>query len=192
MVSPIPSVLAASKLRIFAEKGLKMLFSGDLQGFLNQSISSKALIHKQMELFRSMTEQKLPPGISLRGYLSSPAWVTMFTTRRAATAAALGGRWTGGWGVSRQSGSGCTTCLHLPAAIPKVNFQEETQTDELLTFQVDLLESIGSPAGGTVQSKRTAHLLTLNIYIFGGDGGTVQALVLFFYVQWEVGVNTLR
>lgn len=82
MVSPISSVSAASKLRIFDENGLKMLFSGDLQGFLNQSISSKALIHKQMELFSSMTEQKLPTGISLQGYLSSPAWVTMFTTQR--------------------------------------------------------------------------------------------------------------
>lgn len=113
MVSPIPSVLAASKLRIFAEKGLKMLFSGDLEGFLNQSISSKALIHKQMELFRSMTEQKLPPGISLRGYLSSPAWVTMFTTRRAATAAALGGRWTGDWGLEVERGGQPTVWLRL-------------------------------------------------------------------------------
>lgn len=82
VVSPISSVLAASKLIIFAENGLKMLFSRDLQGFLNQAISSKALIHKQMELFSSMSEQKLPTGISLRGYLSSPAWVTMFTTQR--------------------------------------------------------------------------------------------------------------
>lgn len=161
-----------------------MLFSGDLQGFLNQSISSKPLIHKQMELFSSMTEQNLPTGISLRGYLSSPAWVTMFTTQR--RYCSCSGWEVGDWGleveggVSRQSGSGCTTCLHLPAAIPKVNFQEETQTDELLTLQVDLLESIGSPAGGTVQLKRTAHLLTLNIYFWGRWGNSSNTCFVFF------------
>lgn len=108
----------------------------------------------------------------------------MFTTRSAATAAALCGRWTGGLGLeegfSRQSGSGCTTWPHLPAAIPKVNFQEETQTDELLTLHVDLLESIGSPAGGTVQSKQTAYLLTLNVY-FVGMGKQIKNVFFFVF-----------
>lgn len=82
----------------------------------------------------------------------------------------------GGGRVSQQSGSGCKARLHLSAAIPKVNFQEETQTNELLTLQEDL-ERFGSPAGGTDQSKWTAYLLTLNVYVL--DGGNKQSIYFF-------------
>lgn len=60
------------------------------------------------------------------------------------------------------TGSGCT-CLYLQATIPKVNFQEETKTNNaLLTLQE---ERTGSPTGGSVQPKQRAHLLTL-MYVF--------------------------
>lgn len=91
------------------------------------------------------------PSIFIPGYLSSPA-LRLLCLRPAVQRQQL-------LGVSQKSGSGCTTCLHLIPALPKVNLQQETQSHQLLTFQVYLLESIGSPAEGTVKSNQTAHQL---------------------------------
>lgn len=60
-------------------------------------------------------------------------------------------------GSAGRSGSGCTTCLHLLAALSKVKIQQETQIytlqSQTLTFQIYLSESIRSPAVGPAKSN---------------------------------------